>query len=327
MAPKPEPGRIDIVGYENRFAADFRRLNAAWLEGYGLLEPADAKYLDTPRETILAAGGQIFFAVKDGVVLGTCAVLRVDPGVVELAKLAVDPAAQGRGIGRRLTLSALEHARSLGAEKVVLVTNHKLTSAIRLYESLGFAHAPVPTDTCYATADVYMELPLREAPMAPTPEPSRIDIVGYADRFAADFRRLNVAWLKGNGLWEEVHAKSLDAPRETILAAGGQIFFAVADGVVVGTCAVLRVGPGVVELAKLAVAPAAQGRGLGRRLTLAALEHARSLGAEKVVLVTNSRLTPAIRLYESLGFVHVPVPKDSYAAADVCMEFNLVPPP
>jgi ribosomal protein S18 acetylase RimI-like enzyme len=124
------------------------------------MEPGDRKYIDAPRETIIAPGGMIFFAVADGVVIGTCAILPIGPAIVELVKLAVTPAAQGRGIGRRLTVTALDHARALGAVKVALVSNHKLTSAIRLYESLGFAHAPLPADTGYATADVYMELRL-----------------------------------------------------------------------------------------------------------------------------------------------------------------------
>jgi ribosomal protein S18 acetylase RimI-like enzyme len=151
---------VEIVGYDDRFAADFARLNAAWLNGYGLFEPADAKHLDAPRASIVEAGGQILFAVDAGAVVGTCAVVRAGPGVVELAKLAVAPEAQGQGIGRRLTIAALEHARDRGATKVILVSNHQLVAAVRLYESLGFVHAPVPADTGYATADVYMELTL-----------------------------------------------------------------------------------------------------------------------------------------------------------------------
>ena len=160
MAAVPNSERLEIVGYDDRFAADFKRLNVEWLEGFGLLEPADLKHLDAPRETIIAPGGQIFFAMAAGVVLGTCAVRPVVPGVAELVKLAVTPAAQGRGLGRRLAAIAIEHARRLGAAKVVLVSNSRLSSAIRLYESLGFGHAPLPPDTGYASADVYMELVL-----------------------------------------------------------------------------------------------------------------------------------------------------------------------
>jgi len=156
----PDQEQVKILSYEERFAADFARLNREWLEGYGLLEEADVKYLDRPRETIIDLGGEILFAVAAERVVGACAILRVNSAVVELAKLAVAPDARGRGIGRRLTLAAIAHARSLGAERVVLMSNNKLASAIRLYESLGFQHAPLPANPGYATADVYMELSL-----------------------------------------------------------------------------------------------------------------------------------------------------------------------
>src|SRR5262249_9038440 len=147
MAAVPDPGRVEVVGYDDRFAADFKRLNVEWLEGFGLLEPADLEYLDAPREKIVAPGGQIFFAVEDGVVVGTCAVWPRGPAAAELLKLAVTAAAQRRGIGRRLADAAIEFARGWGAEKMTLVSNSRLSSAIRLYESLGFAHAPLPPDT------------------------------------------------------------------------------------------------------------------------------------------------------------------------------------
>jgi ribosomal protein S18 acetylase RimI-like enzyme len=43
---------------------------------------------------------------------------------------------------------------------VFLETNSKLDGAIRLYERLGFRHAPWPHPSDYARGDVYMELRL-----------------------------------------------------------------------------------------------------------------------------------------------------------------------
>jgi ribosomal protein S18 acetylase RimI-like enzyme len=149
---------VKIVHFEDRFASDFERLNRAWLEGYGLLEPQDVKYLDAPRETIIDPGGSILMAVENDRVIGTCAVIPVAPRVVELAKLAVVPEAQRRGIGRRLTIAAIDSAVVLGAERMILVSNNRLVAAVRLYESLGFKHAPLPVNLAYATANVYMEL-------------------------------------------------------------------------------------------------------------------------------------------------------------------------
>jgi ribosomal protein S18 acetylase RimI-like enzyme len=56
----------------------------------------------------------------------------------------------------------------------------------------------------------------------------------------------------------------------------------------------------------LAVAPWAQGRGIGRALTEACMALARSAGRRRIVLLTLDSMTPAHRLYEGLGFRRAP---------------------
>jgi hypothetical protein len=53
--------QIEVRRFEDRFAADFARLNREWLEGFGLLEATDLKYLDHPRESIIDHGGEILY--------------------------------------------------------------------------------------------------------------------------------------------------------------------------------------------------------------------------------------------------------------------------
>jgi GNAT superfamily N-acetyltransferase len=151
---------IEIVTYRPEFQPAFERLNRRWLEANSLLEPADLEYLQDPEKNVLSGGGQVFFAMDHGEVIGTCAAIRVPPSNVELAKLAVSPDAQGRGIGRLLCNHVLEFSRGVGAVEVELTSNSALVPAIRLYESLGFRHAPLPADVRYVTADVYMTLRL-----------------------------------------------------------------------------------------------------------------------------------------------------------------------
>jgi ribosomal-protein-alanine N-acetyltransferase len=56
------------------------------------------------------------------------------------------------------------------------------------------------------------------------------------------------------------------------------------------------------EVLDVAVAPAARGRGIGRRLLAEALRGLRERGARRAYLEVRESNTAALRLYESLGF-------------------------
>ncbi|WP_244950810.1 GNAT family N-acetyltransferase [Pedobacter suwonensis] len=77
------------------------------------------------------------------------------------------------------------------------------------------------------------------------------------------------------------------------------------------------------ELAKMAVSPKAQGKNVGFLLAKAIIEKAKSLGAAKIYLESNTILKPAINLYHKLGFQKVPGKPTPYARCNIQMELNL----
>lgn len=61
------------------------------------------------------------------------------PHLAELASIGVSPAAQGRGVGKALTLAFLDAARQRQATEVMLTTDaHNNDAVNRFYQNLGF---------------------------------------------------------------------------------------------------------------------------------------------------------------------------------------------
>jgi GNAT superfamily N-acetyltransferase len=148
---------ITIREFQPGDEAAFRRLNEEWIVRYFALEAKDEQALGNPHANILDRGGRIFFATAGADAVGCCALLPMDGSTYEVAKMAVTESFKRAGIGRKLLAAVILAARDLGATRLFLETNHTMTPAIRLYESLGFQHIPhVPSP--YQRSDVSMEL-------------------------------------------------------------------------------------------------------------------------------------------------------------------------
>ena len=76
------------------------------------------------------------------------------------------------------------------------------------------------------------------------------------------------------------------------------------DGDVVGLV-VLKDGPEALLIPNLAVAPAAQGKGHGRRLITFAEKEAKRRGYGEIRLYVNALMVENIALYQHLGFVEI----------------------
>ncbi len=156
--------------------------------------------------------------------------------------------------------------------------------------------------------------------------PSECEVVTYADEYQKAFFELNRDWINQNA-WqlEASDYEVLGDPRKYIIERGGEVYVGLIRGEVLGVCALRKVDDATYELAKLAVSPRAQGHGLGAALCRAVVEGARERGGRKVIIETNSRLLPAVHIYEKLGFRAIDTSGKSvhYARVDLVMEKEL----
>lgn len=159
------------------------------------------------------------------------------------------------------------------------------------------------------------------------PGPAEVTIREFEPGDEAAFQQLNEEWIvEFFDFLEPRDEVVIHEPRQNILEAGGRIFFAVRLGRIIGCCALVKGDHGY-EVAKMAVTASARACGIGRKLLESVIEAAREQGIRRLFLETNRKLTPAIRLYESAGFRHLPPERfypSPYVRSNVQMELHLL---
>ena len=104
----------------------------------GRIDPASSLHRLTPQ----ALSAMALSTMAEVWVLGrpplACMVLTPKPGRLYLGKLAVEPALQGQGLGRRMVAHAETRARQLNLPQIELETRVELTENHRFYLRLGY---------------------------------------------------------------------------------------------------------------------------------------------------------------------------------------------
>ncbi len=156
-----EAQEISIVPFEPKYQSYFKDLNQAWITQYFKMEDSDYKSLMHPKEYILDKGGEILVALHNNIPVGVCALIKMDDPEFdyELAKMAVDPSTQGKGVGCILGMEIIKKATQLGAKNLYLESNTILKPAINLYHKLGFKKV-VGIKSPYERCNIQMELSL-----------------------------------------------------------------------------------------------------------------------------------------------------------------------
>ena len=105
---------------------------------------------------------------------------------------------------------------------------------------------------------------------------------------------------------------------------GGDGAFVIAylRDVAVGCGAIRRLDVSTAELKRMYVEPRLRGGGIGRQIIASLEREARRLGVVTVVLETGTRLIPALRFYEAMGYARVPLFGEYLSSPDTSVCFG-----
>jgi mycothiol synthase len=134
---------VAIRGYRDSDAGEVLRVNAeafAHHREQGSMDAANlaermAEPWFVPAGLLVADSGG-----PDGTLLAFHWTKQHSPDLGEVYVVAVDPAAQGRGLGRAVTAAGLEHLAGLGVRRIILYVESDNAAAIATYSRLGFSH-------------------------------------------------------------------------------------------------------------------------------------------------------------------------------------------
>jgi DNA-binding MarR family transcriptional regulator len=155
--------QIVILNYRPAFKKHFKDLNYQWLQESFKVEKLDEEFLSDPYGKIIKEGGAVLFARLRGKIVGTCALIKHDNGLWEMAKLAVAEGARERYVGTKLISVIIEKATSLGASTLHLETSPSDPQAIVFFGKFGFKRIkgnPLPAR--YGRPRLTMELRLSD---------------------------------------------------------------------------------------------------------------------------------------------------------------------
>lgn len=155
LAAAESPADVSIRDFGSGDTAAFLAVNAAAFAHHAEQGDLDVDGLqERMAEPWFDPAGLLLAVDRGGHLLGFHWTKQHDASTGEVYVVGVAPAAQGRGLGRALTLAGLHHLASRGVEEVLLYVESDNVAARHLYDGIGFTHAPTDTHVQYRRSEV-----------------------------------------------------------------------------------------------------------------------------------------------------------------------------
>ncbi len=153
LPPLEPPPEVTIRSYRDADAAAIVAVNAAAFADHPEQGAMDADNLARRMAEPWFDPAGLLVAEDESGVLGFHWTKQHDARHGEVYVVGVAPQAQGRGLGRLLTLAGLHHLAGLGLDEVLLYVESDNAPAVAVYSRLGFEHADADTHVQYARPD------------------------------------------------------------------------------------------------------------------------------------------------------------------------------
>jgi mycothiol synthase len=145
----PEAEGVALRGYRPTDADEIVRVNAAAFADHPEQGSMDAANLAERMAEPWFDPAGLIVATEGDRLLGFHWTKQHSADLGEVYVVGIDPAAQGRGLGKLVTLAGLHHLASRAVSEILLYVESDNARAVALYSGLGFTHADADTHVMY----------------------------------------------------------------------------------------------------------------------------------------------------------------------------------
>lgn len=149
-----------------------------------------------------------------------------------------------------------------------------------------------------------------------------MNVIPFEEKYRQSFIDFNTDWIISNFGFLEDHDKEAFEKIDEKIKAGAMIFFAVENDIALATCMAMPVEGTTWELCKMGSNKNIPHKGAGSAVFEASMKWALAHGAERIVILSNSKLKPALHIYEKYGFKEIKLDDYEYVRGDIAFEYR-----
>lgn len=149
-----------------------------------------------------------------------------------------------------------------------------------------------------------------------------MQVIPFKEKYRQDFIDFNTDWIVSNFGFLEEHDKETFERIDEEIKKGAMIFFSVENEVALATCMTMPMNDNTWEICKLGSNKNVSHKGADSAVFKTAMQWALNHGAERLFILSNSKLKPALHIYEKYGFKEIKLENYEYIRGDIAFEYK-----